>query len=425
MMFGSHHTLPRRQGVSLVEALVAMAIMSIGMLALVGVQSTMRMNSDLAKQRTEATRIASEEIEQMRSFISMAAVPGQPGVSYDEIAGRVVEGYQSPGGIGNTTYRVDRKVTANTDSAQKIISVQVQWKDRTNQTQTVTVDSTIGATDPALGTMLIVPHRESATSQRNGRHISIPPGAVPVDGDPLTSRFAPPGGSGIGWYFNNLTGVMRVCGAGVTDYTTCPIGTLVSGTVQFHIADNQPTGADAERPQGPVIALATGPAALELVSAVGSGTAASCYSVIVVQRVLYYCAVTTNDTLGWGGQLNPVLATGTFSALASDFKSCRYTSDLPRAEDTKTSDIEADPNAEYTINADHPRKYCLERPRNTNESGLACKGNRVKVNLINQNFLVIKGNQTCPTELNDDGTSNGQGQDRLVLANTRQHQPKP
>jgi hypothetical protein len=158
---------------------------------------------------------------------------------------------------------------------------------------------------------------------------------------------------------------------------------------------------------------------------VGSGTAASCYSVIVVQRVLYYCAVTTNDTLGWGGQLNPVLATGTFSALASDFKSCRYTSDLPRAEDTKTSDIEADPNAEYTINADHPRKYCLERPRNTNESGLACKGNRVKVNLINQNFLVIKGNQTCPTELNDDGTSNGQGQDRLVLANTRQHQPKP
>ena len=424
-MSSIQHIPQHGKGVSLVEALVALAIMSIGMLALVGVQSTMRMNSDLAKQRTEATRIASEEIEQLRSFVSLAAVAGQPGVSYDEIAARVVEGYQSPGGIGNTTYRVDRKVTANTDSAQKIISVQVQWKDRTNQLQTVTLDSSIGATDPALSAVLTVPHRESATSQRSGRHISIPPGAVPVDGDPLTSRFAPPGGSGIGWYFNNLTGVMRVCGAGVTDYTTCPIGTLVSGTVQFHIADTQPTGADAERPQGPVMALASGPAALELVSAVGSGTTASCYSVVFAQRVLYYCAVMTNDTLGWGGQLNPVLATGGFSALASDFKSCRYTSALPRLDDPSTDATnEADPNAEFTRNADHPLRYCRERPRGRFDIG-ECTGNRVKVNLINQNFLVIKGNQTCPTELNDDGTANGQGQDRLVLANTRQHQPKP
>ena len=424
-MSSIQHIPQHGKGVSLVEALVALAIMSIGMLALVGVQSTMRMNSDLAKQRTEATRIASEEIEQLRSFVSLAAVAGQPGVSYDEIAARVVEGYQSPGGIGNTTYRVDRKVTANTDSAQKIISVQVQWKDRTNQLQTVTLDSSIGATDPALSAVLTVPHRESATSQRSGRHISIPPGAVPVDGDPLTSRFAPPGGSGIGWYFNNLTGVMRVCGAGVTDYTTCPIGTLVSGTVQFHIADTEPTGADAERPQGPVMALASGPAALELVAAVGSGTTASCYSVVVAQRVLYYCAVMTNDTLGWGGQLNPVLATGGFSALASDFKSCRYTSALPRLDDPSTDATnEADPNAEFTRNADHPLRYCRERPRGRFDIG-ECTGNRVKVNLINQNFLVIKGSQTCPTELNDDGTANGQGQDRLVLANTRQHQPKP
>ena len=424
-MFGIHHIPLRRQGVSLVEALVALAIMSIGMLALVGVQSTMRMNSDLAKQRTEATRIASEEIELVRSYSSMAVVPGQPGVSYDEIVSRVVAGYQPPDGIGNTTYRVDRKVTDDTDSAQKVISVKVEWKDRTDKQQTVTLDSAIGATDPALGAMLTVPHRESATSQRSGRHISIPPGAVPVEGDPNTSRFAPPGGSGVGWYFNNLTGVMRVCGAGITNYTTCPIGTLVSGTVQFHIADAQPTGADAERPQGPVMPLAAGPAALELVSAVGSGTAASCYSVVFAQRVLYFCAVTTNDTFGWGGQLNPVLATGAFSELASDFKSCRYTSDLPGAEDTSTVEIEADPNAEYTVNADHPRKYCLERPRNTNEAGLACTGNRVKVNLINQNFLVIKGNQTCPTELNDNGSPNGQGLDRLVLVNTRQHQPAP
>ena len=79
-MFITMQLRRRIRGVSLVEALVALAVMSIGMLALVGVQSTMRLNSDLAKQRTEATRIASEEIERMRSFISLGAVNGQPDV---------------------------------------------------------------------------------------------------------------------------------------------------------------------------------------------------------------------------------------------------------------------------------------------------------------------------------------------------------
>ena len=102
-------SVPRR-GVSLVEALVAMAVMSIGMLAVVGVQGTMRLNSDLARQRTEATRIASEEIERVRSFTSLGVVAGTPGVSYDEIVSRDVAGYQLPGDTANTSYQVQRTV---------------------------------------------------------------------------------------------------------------------------------------------------------------------------------------------------------------------------------------------------------------------------------------------------------------------------
>ena len=419
-------TLPPRrriQGVSLVEALVALAVMSIGMLALVGVQSTMRLNSDLAKQRTEATRIASEEIERLRSFTSMAAVNGQPGISYDEIASRVVANYQPPDGIGNTTYEVRRTVVDLATRSQKMVSVQVAWTDRTNQPQTVTLDSAISATAPTLGAMLLVPHRESPTSRHRGRHVSIPPIADDLGNG--YSRFEPPN-SGLGWYFNNLTGVMRACGANVTDFTTCPVATLVSGTVRFHLTDTQPTGRDAEAPQGPVMALATGPGALEMVDAVGSGTQAQCYSEVVDTLVVYACAVLTNDASGWGGQLNPVLSGGSFSLLSTGYKSCRYTNDLPTAENNATVAIEADPHAQFTLNADHPRKYCLERPRNApSENGNACTGRRVNVNLINQNFLVIKGHQSCPTERNDDGTLNGQGLDPLILANTRQHQPPP
>lgn len=405
-----------------------MAVMSIGMLALVGVQGTMRLNSDLARQRTEATRIASEEVERLRSFTSLAAVPGTPGTSYDEIASRTVDGYQLPGDTANTSYQVVRTVRPDPSSGQKVVSVQVRWRDRTDQPQTVTLDSSISASPPTLSAMLIVPHRESPVSRGRGRHISIPDGAVPVSGDGGRSRFDPPGASGVTWYFDNLTGLMRVCASNVNvnDIGTCPVATLVSGTVRFHIATSQPTGADAEHPAGPLMSLATGPGALTLADAVGSGTAASCYAITLGERINYYCAVSTGDAQGWGGQLNLVLAGGSFSVLASDYKSCRYTSDLPTADIERTTTVnEADPNAEFTLNADHPRKYCLERPRNSNEAGNACTGKRVKVNLINQNFLVIRGNQTCPTELNDDGTPNGQGTDALILANTRQHQPTP
>lgn len=430
-----HPRTARRSGVSLVEALVALAIMSIGMLALVGVQSTMRLNSDLAKQRTEATRIASEEIEQVRSFIAMGAVNGQPGVSYDEIVPRVVENYQPPDGIGNTSYRVVRNVTDLPGSAQKVLSVQVQWIDRTNLQQTVTLDSAISGTAPTLGAMLVVPHRESASSRSRGRHISIPEGAVDLgDG---RSIFVPPGSSSVGWYFNNLTGEMRVCAsADVVDATTsatCPLATLVSGAVQYQITDTEPTAAQAERPLGPVFALAPGPGAMALVDGVGNGLTTQCYSATLSTRAVYFCAVLTSDAVGWGGQLNPVPVEtdGTplpFGVLASSHKSCRYTTDLPSAENPATLVIEADPHAQFTLNANHPRKYCLERPRNANEAGLACTGRRVKVNLINQNFLVIRGNQSCPTELNDDGTPKtgpDAGLDPLILANTRQHQPAP
>lgn len=414
------------RGVSLVEALVAMAVMSIGMLALVGVQGTMRLNSDLARQRTEATRIASEEIERLRSFTSLAVVPGTAGVSYDEIASRTVDGYQLPGNTANTSYQVVRTVRPDPSSGQKVVSVQVRWTDRTNLPQTVTLDSSISATPPTLSAMLIVPHRESPVSRGRGRHISIPDSAVPVPGDSGRSSFTPPGSSGVTWYFDNLTGVMRVCVGNVSDTSTCPVETLVSGAVRFHIGNVQPTGANAEHPAGPLLPLATGPGALLLDDAVGTGTSASCYALTVGLQINYYCSVSTSDAQGWGGQLNLALASGNFSMLSSGYKSCRYTTDLPSVDLSSTTTInEADPNAEFTANANHPRKYCLERPRNSNEAGNACTGKRIKVNLINQNFLVIRGDQTCPTELNDNGTPNGQGTDLLILANTRQHQPAP
>lgn len=404
--------LQRRRGVSLVEALVALAVMAFGMLALVGVQATMRLNSDLAKQRSEATRIASEEIEQLRSFTSVPVVAGQPNTSYDEIASRTVEGYQPPGGIGNTTYRVVRTVTLVPGSQQKAVTVRVQWSDRTNVLQTVTLDSVLSGTPPSLGALLALAPRASPVSQRGGRHVTIPPDAV--DQGDGTSRFVPPGSTGIAWYFNNLSGVMRACTA---DGESCVQGTLVSGTVRYHLATSQPDGASAENPQGPALNLATGPNALTLASPVGASTVARCYArqlsaseLSVRSGIDYYCVVVPAQVTGWGGRLNvqPVNDAGTavvFGTSATQYRSCRYTTDLPSDTDT---------NAEFTVNADHPKTYCMEKP-GTATADVPCTGRRVTGNLTNQNFLVVRGNLNCPS---DEG-----GLSALINGNTRPHQP--
>ena len=408
---------PRHRGVSLVEALVALAIMAFGMLSLIGVQGTMRLNSDLAKQRSEATRIATEEIELLRGFTSISVVTGQPGVSYDEIASRTVEAYQPPGAIGNTSYRVERTVSLVGGTQQKVVMVRVLWDDRTGTRQTVTMDSVISGTDPVLSGLLSVPARPSASNQRNGRHNSIPPSAV--DQGDGNSRFTPAGSSGIAWYFNNLTGLMRVCNSAGGD---CALATLVSGTVQFHrpASGDALNGTSSEVPQGPALNLAAGPYALTLASPVGSGTAASCFAATAsATAVNYFCAVVPSTMSGWGGQLNLRLlddagAVATFGSGGSQFKSCRYTMDLPSVDNPTTTTInEADPNADFTLNADHPKTYCMENP-GTSTVAMPCTGKRVTGNLINQNFLVIRGDKSCP---GDDSST------PLINGNTRQHQP--
>ena len=72
-----------QRGVSMVEAIVAMAVMAFGMMAIVGLQSTLRLNSDVAKQRSEAVRIAEEAIEDWRAFSAMPTTAGLK--AYDDI----------------------------------------------------------------------------------------------------------------------------------------------------------------------------------------------------------------------------------------------------------------------------------------------------------------------------------------------------
>ena len=235
-----------RRGVSLVEALVALAVMAFGMLALVGVQATMRLNSDVAKQRGEATRIATEEIERLRGFETIAVVAGEADyASYDGMASGT-PAYAAAGGIGNTTYSITRTVITAAGLPHKSIAVRVNWFDRSNQAQSVTLETAISGTNPALAGLLTILPRGSATNQRSGRHASIPLEAVEISGG--ESAFKPFDRGNVVWVFNNLTGeIVSVCSgvsteqAGLTraniDRDSCPVRSalLLAGEVGFNL----------------------------------------------------------------------------------------------------------------------------------------------------------------------------------------------
>ena len=99
------------RGVALIEAMIAMLVMAFGTLALVGVQATLRLNSDIAKQRAEATRIALADLETARNFISVAAVAGTAGVSWDEMTGKTVAAVDQIDGVASTVFSLKRTVT--------------------------------------------------------------------------------------------------------------------------------------------------------------------------------------------------------------------------------------------------------------------------------------------------------------------------
>ena len=230
-------------GVSLIEALVALLVMSLGMLALVGVQTNLRVNAEVARQRAEATRIASEELERLRFFNTIEPVGGQVNPSYSEIAGRKVDSYMLPDATNTTTYTVARKVTTQRKPDRLVVEVTVSWQDRADVTQTVNLDTVIAGTDPTLGAMLMTPLSTPPFSRNQGRHPSIPPGAVDVDAG--RSAFQPPNSGGVVWVFNSSTGVIvSVCtgvykeAATITadDLKTCTsvTGQLLQGWVRFN-----------------------------------------------------------------------------------------------------------------------------------------------------------------------------------------------
>lgn len=376
----------RARGVSIVEALVAMAVMAFGMLGLVGLQATMRLNADVAKQRSEATRIAQTVLEGWRSYASLGDFEAS-------VADTALTAAAGPA-LTNTSYRWTAAVTPDASPANvppvRTVTVSVSWEDRASQPQSVTLSTQVAGIDPALAGNLVTQAQGGPVRRVFGRNLAVPRGAQNMGNG--TSRYRAQDGSNVGWVINNATGVVvQLCDR---DFNGCTPSNLLllAGYVNFSLGDSPQSEGPFSDPSFAVRVqgLLTEP----------PSTTVNC---LVEQRNLfleYYCAMPLQITQVpnfWTGSVvlafdSPrELAASATDATPARYRVCRYT-----PEDTDT------PSAG---NVAHPLVYTnVTRP------------------LGNQNFLVISAGSTvtgnvlaCP----DDVVAT-----TFVNTNTYLHQPR-
>lgn len=387
----------KQRGISLVEALIALLVLSLGMLTMARLQSHLRLGSDIARQRAEAVRLAQEDIETMRAYSVLAASGAAR--SYAEITSASVNVDASTGYATNTQYTVSRQIVAATALAVKTAAVTVSWTDRTGEPQRVVLNSIIAANDPAHGGALgLAPtgvHAKGAFS-RSSR--------VPVNAKDLgngSSVLKPTSTSTVALVFDNTSGrVTARCSGinpltatrdlGLGNLTSCgsTIAYLLSGSVRF----SQASPPDAARGNDT-------PLVFSVMLGLTGGTYAAapeCSSEEVQtdtgeRYVAYHCVVVPLANGRWSGRSTLSPAGWTLGAGPNDERVCRYSADL-------------DGSGAIDANEEHPATY----------SG-------VDHSLANQNFLVIKGSETCPAGAAVQGA--GSSTDGFVDLNTAAHQP--
>ena len=396
-------------GVSLLEALVALVVMAVGAVSIVGLQAALRYNGDLAKQRSEATRLAQAPIEAFRGFSTFSGAPPAGELGWPQVTSVAATSTAGSNTTFTRTITVVERGAGDDEPLSKTVHVTVSWTDRTQQNNTVTLNSIVAGIAPILGGALSIPPDKSILKMPGGRHAAIPPDAINQNDG--TSNFSPPNSAGMTWVFNNVTGVIVKTCAPPPGVCTNADASLLHGFVRFATGTAQPSEAMAEDPTDAPVTLQVG---VDQIAPVTQSV--TCFQFLGSNYIEYFCAVPRLGLGYWSGQskvLGIPLASSVADSNSSAFKVCRYTpvrSCQPAVGDTiwgtpgsTASCSGASPTpSRLMTNADHPQDYV-----------------DVQVPLIDQNFLVIRAGYggisfSCP---DDDAAT------PLVQGTTWYHQP--
>ena len=380
----------RQQGISLVEALIALLVLSLGMLAVSQLQGHLRLGSDIARQRAGAVRLGQEDIEALRAYSTLAASGAAPSWAGITSASRTVNA--STGYATHTRYTVARGVVTTDALAAKTAVVAVLWNDRDGEAQKIVLTTVIAANDPAHGGVLALAPSGVHAKGAFSRSTRVP--LLAKDLGNGSSVMKPTSTSTTALIFDNTSGNITARCSGINpatatrdlalhDLTACAATTarMLSGSVRF----SQSAPPDASRGNDAPLALSV---ALALTGG-NYATAPECSSEAVQSEasdryVAYHCVVAPLASGRWSGRSTVVPSGWALGDTSDARKVCRYSSDL-------------DGSGTIDSNEEHPAAYSA-----------------VDHSLANQNFLVIQGNQACPA---------GAPGDAFVNLTTALHQP--
>jgi type IV pilus modification protein PilV len=230
----------REAGFSIIEALISLLVVAFGLLAIASFQYTLSRASDVAKQRTEATRIAQREMDRLRSFGQRQSDGNLADTRYTYVDD-IVSGSQTLTGLTtNTTYTMNTTVGVPPAPASgdrfRWVNIVVGWADRVGQQQSVQLSSVISDGDPGDLGPLGVRRRTSATLRPKNRNINVPYPSVNLATCPAgsagCSAFVPPPGN-VAYVFDNVSGnVIQSCT--LTQYSLAAL-TRTGGTATANV----------------------------------------------------------------------------------------------------------------------------------------------------------------------------------------------
>jgi type IV pilus modification protein PilV len=200
----------QQRGFTILEAMVALLVAAFGLLGLVGMQMTLSRSADVAKQRGEATRLAQEQLEDMRSFTAIDTTEGQK--SWADLAAN--PDLELNPGPTNVTYSGSIALVGDVTDTMRFAQVSVNWVDRANEPQSVVLRSVISHTDPADVGSLGFPLPNNTTLKRpKNRSMNIPVPALDLGNGKSAYQLA----NNLAVVFSNDTGyVVQKCDFQVT-----------------------------------------------------------------------------------------------------------------------------------------------------------------------------------------------------------------
>lgn len=394
-----------QRGITLIDALLAFLVLAAGVLSVAKLQLHLQSHADLSRQRSEAMRIAQEDIESLRAFASLQADAAASGAaSYGRIETVTTSVDRLNGAALNTVFQLTRRIDDSSASRLKSATVSVAWSGRDGGLQQAVLNSAIAGENPALsGALTVAPSllasgggyarspRIPATAKHlgDGRSVLKPgiAGTVAYVFDPLSAQ--------VTHRCTDVASTRTTAQLDASDLTHCSElrGLWLSGTVRFsHTSPPAPQAANDLPLDMTVSVTLTGAAdaaspvcsaeALKTVQyrladglhresvpllAMPASVGVAEWTELGERHVAYQCVVPVRGAAGrWSGRSQLVPLGWAIGTTAGTHQVCRYASDLDRS-------------GAIDRNEEHPATYSA-----------------VDRTLQQQNFLVIRGDQTCP-----------------------------